>query len=230
MPDKNPEAIRLSFRLGSAPQLPGNNQMCLIHYKRGCLPPLHSLLLASCSSLPIPLHTHTHTHPSLRGKGCLSMGPYTIPAFKIVLVAGLSQNKQTNKQSVLVLVPSWQDSCCHLEHHIHSHGRKRREATPACFFVRKTESLTQVCLTWSVLGVCASGTQKRGTSLCMSMGWEGRRRWNKLALAIQQDFELFEKNVILLPTQTRLRFHLSLCQLKATQLVLGWSLKTCTLR
>jgi hypothetical protein len=34
----------LAFCLGSAPQLPGNSQMCLTHYKRGCLPPPLSLL------------------------------------------------------------------------------------------------------------------------------------------------------------------------------------------
>jgi hypothetical protein len=35
----------LAFLLGSTPQLPGNNQVCLTHYKRGCLPPLLSCSL-----------------------------------------------------------------------------------------------------------------------------------------------------------------------------------------
>jgi hypothetical protein len=39
----------LAFCLGSAPQLPGNSQVCLTHYKRGCLPPFSLLLLPSCS-------------------------------------------------------------------------------------------------------------------------------------------------------------------------------------
>jgi hypothetical protein len=38
----------LAFLLGSAPQLPGNSQVYPTHYKRGCLPPPHSLLLFSC--------------------------------------------------------------------------------------------------------------------------------------------------------------------------------------
>jgi len=40
----------LAFCLAPPLQLPGNSQVCLTHYKRGCLP-LLSLLL-SCSSLP----------------------------------------------------------------------------------------------------------------------------------------------------------------------------------
>ena len=40
----------LAFCLGSIPQLPGNSQVCLTHYKKGCLP-LLSLLL-SCILYP----------------------------------------------------------------------------------------------------------------------------------------------------------------------------------
>jgi len=35
----------LVFLLGSAPQLPGNSQVCLTHYKRGCLPPFPPFLI-----------------------------------------------------------------------------------------------------------------------------------------------------------------------------------------
>jgi hypothetical protein len=46
----------------AAPQLPSNSQMCLTHYKRGCLPPLLSLaLLSSCSrSVLSPLTPSLH--------------------------------------------------------------------------------------------------------------------------------------------------------------------------
>jgi hypothetical protein len=46
----------LAFLLGSTPQLPGNSQVCLIHYKRGCVPSPHSLpLFPFCPfSLPPP--------------------------------------------------------------------------------------------------------------------------------------------------------------------------------
>ena len=59
-----PQELLLAFHLGSAPQLPGNNQVCLTHCKRGCLSSssLSSLLLLlfllPCSLsvlfLPIP--------------------------------------------------------------------------------------------------------------------------------------------------------------------------------
>jgi hypothetical protein len=39
--------------LGSAPQLSGNSQACLIHYKRGCLAP--PLLLLLCPLAPYQL-------------------------------------------------------------------------------------------------------------------------------------------------------------------------------
>jgi hypothetical protein len=42
------------FSLGSIPGLPGNNQVCLTHYKRGCLPPPHSLALLLCPLAPMP--------------------------------------------------------------------------------------------------------------------------------------------------------------------------------
>jgi hypothetical protein len=38
--------LLLAFCLSSAPQLPDNSQVCLTHYKRGCLPPPVSLALA----------------------------------------------------------------------------------------------------------------------------------------------------------------------------------------
>ena len=52
----------LAFYLGSATQLPGNSQVCLTHYKRGCLPPPLSLALLPLlqlftPSLLIPLST-----------------------------------------------------------------------------------------------------------------------------------------------------------------------------
>jgi len=39
----------LAFSLGYSPQLPGNNQVSLTHYKRGCLPILSCSLLFSCT-------------------------------------------------------------------------------------------------------------------------------------------------------------------------------------
>jgi hypothetical protein len=55
----------LVFLLGFAPQLPGNSQVCLIHYKRGCLPLLtllssYSLTLCLFSLFPhlSPLSLH----------------------------------------------------------------------------------------------------------------------------------------------------------------------------
>jgi hypothetical protein len=84
---------RLAFCLNSAPQLPGNSLVCsspqlpgnsqvsLTHYKRGCLPPLPSCLLFSCSPapllpswvlsfppplpIPFPLSPHGHGQPLL---------------------------------------------------------------------------------------------------------------------------------------------------------------------
>ena len=56
----NPRKLLLAFCLGSAPQLPGNSQVCLTHYKRGCLPPLLSCLLApALSSCPTPPPPHS---------------------------------------------------------------------------------------------------------------------------------------------------------------------------
>ena len=53
--------LLLVLCLGSASQLPGNSQVCLTWYKRGCLPLLSLLLF--CPSLPIPLlllSSHAH--------------------------------------------------------------------------------------------------------------------------------------------------------------------------
>ena len=45
----------LAFCLGSAPQLPGNSQVCLTHYKRGCSPlPLALAFLLLPLLLPTP--------------------------------------------------------------------------------------------------------------------------------------------------------------------------------
>ena len=56
----NMTAPLLAFCLGSAPQLPGNTQVCLTHNKRCCLPP--SLLPSCCSSVllgPYPFSSHS---------------------------------------------------------------------------------------------------------------------------------------------------------------------------
>ena len=59
--------LGLTFCLGSTPLLPANSQLCLIYYKRGCLPPPYSLALfsplafaplPSSASIPIPLTKH----------------------------------------------------------------------------------------------------------------------------------------------------------------------------
>jgi hypothetical protein len=42
----------LAFLLGSTPQLPGNSQVCLTHYKRDSAPPTSLILLLSAPSLP----------------------------------------------------------------------------------------------------------------------------------------------------------------------------------
>jgi hypothetical protein len=67
----------LAFCLGSAaPQLPGNSQLCLTRYKRGCLPPLYSFLLSCFPSVFLPppllspflspsLSSHAHGWPLL---------------------------------------------------------------------------------------------------------------------------------------------------------------------
>ena len=68
----------LAFCLSSSPQLPGNSQVGLTHYKRGCLPPPPSLdLLLSSFSLPFlgsslppsplsfPLSPRVHGQPLL---------------------------------------------------------------------------------------------------------------------------------------------------------------------
>ena len=44
----------LAFCLGSAPQLPGNSQVCLTHYKRGCSPLLSLLLSSPLALAPLP--------------------------------------------------------------------------------------------------------------------------------------------------------------------------------
>jgi hypothetical protein len=48
----------VAFLLGSSPQLPGNSQLCLAYYKRGCsLPPcclVLNVLLSAPSLLPFP--------------------------------------------------------------------------------------------------------------------------------------------------------------------------------
>jgi hypothetical protein len=75
------EVWLLAFSLDSTPQLPGYSQVCLTHYKRGCLPPPHSLFLAltlspcSCSlSLPItPPPPCAHDWPLLPHLLCLSL-------------------------------------------------------------------------------------------------------------------------------------------------------------
>jgi hypothetical protein len=58
----------LAFCLSSTTQLPGNSQIGLTHYKRGCLPPpcslydlLTSCLLLSCLSLLLPCSPHSLT-------------------------------------------------------------------------------------------------------------------------------------------------------------------------
>jgi hypothetical protein len=54
------DSVLLAFCLNFAPQLPGNSQVCLTHYKWGCLPPPLSLILTfllPLCSLPIPFST-----------------------------------------------------------------------------------------------------------------------------------------------------------------------------
>ena len=46
--------VGISSRLPPPPQLPDNNQVCLTNYKRGCLPPPHSLALLLCPLAPMP--------------------------------------------------------------------------------------------------------------------------------------------------------------------------------
>jgi hypothetical protein len=69
------EDVWLAFCLSSTPQLPGNSQVGLTHYKRGCLPPRPSLALlgSSLSSpilIPLLLSPHGHGQPLL---------PYSLP-------------------------------------------------------------------------------------------------------------------------------------------------------
>ena len=64
----------LAFSLGSAPQLPGNSQMYLTHYKRGCLPLLTLLFSCSCSySLSLSLHPLLPLFPGAHGCPPLSL-------------------------------------------------------------------------------------------------------------------------------------------------------------
>ena len=55
----------LAFCLSSTPQLPGNDHVCLTHYKRGCLPASHSLALALSSNPFLSLSPHAHGQPLL---------------------------------------------------------------------------------------------------------------------------------------------------------------------
>ena len=48
-------SVDTSLLLGFTPQLPSNSQVCLTHYKRGCLPPPHSLALFSSPLALVPL-------------------------------------------------------------------------------------------------------------------------------------------------------------------------------
>jgi hypothetical protein len=57
--------LLLAFTLGSAPQLPGNSQVCLTHFKGSCLPPLLSLAPASCPLSPFPSHLSPRLMASL---------------------------------------------------------------------------------------------------------------------------------------------------------------------
>jgi hypothetical protein len=50
--------------LSGPPQLPGNSQVGLTHYKRGCLPPPPSLTPASLLWLSCPLDPHLSSFPS----------------------------------------------------------------------------------------------------------------------------------------------------------------------
>ena len=63
-PQIDRKALLLTFSLGSTPQLPGNSQVCLTHYKRGCVPLLSLLLSCSCSALLflLPLSPHSLPH------------------------------------------------------------------------------------------------------------------------------------------------------------------------
>jgi hypothetical protein len=64
------------FSLGSAPQLPGNSQVCLTHYKRGCSS--HPLSLALLLLLPLLTLSSSPPHP-----------PHYRPLSLHVLIAGL---------------------------------------------------------------------------------------------------------------------------------------------
>ena len=65
-PRYNSQHPLLAFCLSSAPQLPGNSQLCLIHSKRGCLPPPLSSSSSSCSCLPLCPLTPSLPCPPLR--------------------------------------------------------------------------------------------------------------------------------------------------------------------
>ena len=70
--DKVHPAQVLTFCLNSTPQLPGNSQVGLTHYKRGCLPPPPSLV-PSCSS-PLALTLSPHPFPISSPLSPLSTG------------------------------------------------------------------------------------------------------------------------------------------------------------
>ena len=62
----------LAFSLGSAPQLPGNSQVCLTLYRRGCLPPPLPLAPALSPSSCFPLPISLPPSPCVRGWPLLS--------------------------------------------------------------------------------------------------------------------------------------------------------------
>ena len=99
----------LAFCLSSAPQLPGNGQVCLTHYKRGCLPPPPSCSLASLLSLcplspspSLPIHPTTTTcHGSSLFSSTLSL------CFSLSLLPLNSPPHALNKLFYTILSVVW---------------------------------------------------------------------------------------------------------------------------
>jgi hypothetical protein len=74
----------LAFCLSSAPQLSGTRQVCLTHYKWGCLSPPHSLALAlTLSFLLLPsahsLSPFSHAHGQHRLIYFSFLSPHSLP-------------------------------------------------------------------------------------------------------------------------------------------------------
>ena len=116
--------LMLAFCLNSTQQLPGNSQVSLTHYKRGCLPPPLSLvLLISCFSLALVLPFLSIPFPS-HFSLCVSLSVCLSVSLSLSLSLPFSASTALNKLYSILHHPVAGPSCgpakvpsCPIPHH-----------------------------------------------------------------------------------------------------------------